>query len=209
MKKKTSKSSKLRSFVCVICNKHFQNYLSPSDIESGRGKTCSMTCKSKLNGISKRKGRWKVCDCCQKPIWVSPSQEEGKHKKRFCGNRGCSGRGKGTYDKCGYRIISDNGVSKKQHRHIMEKHLGRKLLPHELVHHKNGVTSDNRIENLEVVDAKTHARIHAGWQLIDGEWYKKCTSCNILMMACAENFYRRNISFTQKCKKCFHIYYKY
>lgn len=50
------------------------------------------------------------------------------------------------------RWRSVNGVREYclQHRHVMESHLGRKLLRNESVHHINGDRADNRLHNLEL-----------------------------------------------------------
>lgn len=67
-----------------------------------------------------------------------------------------SGRsGKGYLNRFGYRMLSRKRGENKfrprfEHRVVMEAHLGRALLQSESVHHKNGIRSDNRIENLEL-----------------------------------------------------------
>ena len=54
--------------------------------------------------------------------------------------------------------ISDTiQICVKQHRWIMEQHLGRPLSATEDVHHKNGNTQDNHIDNLTVLDHGAHS----------------------------------------------------
>ena len=86
---------------------------------------------------------------------------------------------KGDYN---YSIVRNHPNSTKygyvlEHRVVVENSIKRLLRSNEIVHHKNGNKKDNRIENLEIMSASDHARIHhSGKKVCE----VKCPECGVL-----------------------------
>jgi hypothetical protein len=74
-------------------------------------------------------------------------RNHGDPTKRMRGTRG-----QGSVNKDGYKYMGSGGKLLLEHRLVVESKLGRKLLAHEKIRHRNGIKHDNRLENLEVYE---------------------------------------------------------
>lgn len=109
-----------------------------------------------------KKNQWKL----KRGGWGMPVSKETAQKIREAqiGNKNHAWRG-GKYEQEGYVFIKDHTHPNRnsqnyisEHRVIIEKNIGRYLYPWELVHHKNGIRNDNRVENLEIKYRGNHHR---------------------------------------------------
>jgi len=88
-----------------------------------------------------------------------PEGQSGKNAKNWRGGRRKTGGGHIYLYAPEHPFASDGGYV-MEHRLIMEQFIGRMLTPDEVIHHKNGIKDDNRLENLELTTKAEHLKTH-------------------------------------------------
>lgn len=126
-----------------LCSKHYNRELKYGSVD---GKAGSHMLSEELSAGC-------VVDSCDNP----------RYARNWCANHYGAWRahgdpeirvnappGSGCRKRDGYRYLYKDGKSISEHRHTMQEILGRKLMPKETVHHKDGNRLNNAPENLEL-----------------------------------------------------------
>lgn len=145
-------------FSCKTCGKVF--YVLRCDHRFKEGSEIKY-CSNKCAGAAIRTGEQKPCKQCGKLFYST--------RHDFC-SRECASEYRAEhsahkpYMENGYVVHHVRGYNKKgnakEHRLVVEEAIGRRLGKDEVVHHVNGIKTDNRLENLRVMGRKEHSELH-------------------------------------------------
>jgi hypothetical protein len=121
---------------------------------------CGKTHKVIAHDVKRRKSM--LCRSCSARLigktYGSKSHPKGEFSPNWKGGKTKDGSGyimlTISPDNPFYSMSTDGRI--REHRLVMAQFLGRCLISDEVVHHKNGDKTDNRIENLELLTSHSH-----------------------------------------------------
>jgi hypothetical protein len=152
--------------ICISCGKMF--YISGARVRKGVAAYCSIKCRWASHP---RKNC--ICEICKRRFTITSSRPRARFCSKKCFAKGMMGHPPsnwkgGRMTNNGYTSLlvkghpyADRDGYVLEHRLIVEKKIGRYLIPDEIIHHKNEKPSDNRIENLELLKSQSiHMKLH-------------------------------------------------
>ena len=144
-----------------LCGQKFNRLTVISKMEKVAGKRLHWLCRcdcgkeTSVVGYKLTSNHTRSCGCLKREKSSERMIKLGKVSGKINGgwNKGMRGEGTGHWKggrkmHRGYILVLTEGSYQNEHRVVMEKHLGRKLTKAEVIHHINGVRTDNRLENL-------------------------------------------------------------
>lgn len=131
------------------CGREFITY--PSKIKLGKGKYCSKECAFKITN--------KILEANGKKFWFVKGQKAWNRKEFVITKARVGGKRYRLIYKPEHPLATMRGYI-REHRLIMETHLGRYLDRCEVVHHIDENTLNNKLSNLELLSGTEHRRKH-------------------------------------------------
>lgn len=154
---------------CIQCGKRFMREL--GEVNRARkakaGPFCGRSCSNSYRFSGKELSQERREKMKGRIPWNIGKEHSPETKAKIAakaklrtGEKNPNWKGGRYQNTSGYIEIRVNGRKKLEHVYIVEQSLGRRLNRSEVVHHKNGDKTDNRIENLQVMTISEHMRHH-------------------------------------------------
>lgn len=163
------------AFLCENCGKTFF-------IQESTARTRTKKCKIRFCCLECYrcfiKTKEKICINCQKSFLPKDNRNNFCCRKCYneyvkknipVSNKVKLRKRTGFWYENGYKVLYNNGNSIKEHIFVMETHIGRKLLPNEVVHHIDGNKTNNNITNLRLMTNREHSSLHRKKELKAGK----------------------------------------
>lgn len=170
--------------ICATCGKSF--HVKPSVLSKGKGKFCSRDCirylkgaEHPLHGRRRSEGVERACSGCGKTFrhrrprvrYCSVAcHHKANPRKPTAGHRGITAQGY-------VRLTLPDGSRVLEHRWVWEQANG-PIPDGALVHHRNEVKTDNRLENLMLVASVAAHNAEHGGSLRLGKYQRNVSTCH-------------------------------